>query len=108
MIVKKGTADIAPEYESSIYGKPIWSGKHISELTPEMIASMQSFIEHEGKRRGYDDSASRNVGMNEKLFHPDFLKGWAHTRWVEFYQEGVREETLGLKSSEVFLLAHSA
>lgn len=84
-----GTPTTAPEHHCNTFGTPSWSGLHQDKFTPELVQDLRKFIEREAARKGNNDRVQSCIGENQHFFNDEFLDGWPHKLWLEYYQIGV-------------------
>ncbi|HAT3513161.1 TPA: hypothetical protein I8525_004667 [Aeromonas hydrophila] len=93
IIAAKDTANTLPHISFNATGTEYWSGLHVSELTPEIIADILHFSQTEGYRKGWNEAnwTDRNICYRDGPFHPDLLDGAPYQAWVESYDNGYKD-----------------
>lgn len=88
-LVRRGTADTAPEWFCNASGQVSWSGKHVHELTAMQAIEMLNFCETEAYREGWNaELRGDKMDQREFLFHPNFLGGRPYAWWHHYQQMG--------------------
>lgn len=85
-----GSAEQAPIYEPDSGLSYAWSGLSADEFNDKLVEELRSFIIVNAEAHGCMDAKNDNLGHRLMFFHPDFLGGWPHELWSEYYFLGAK------------------